>query len=543
MSLFVRAALHAFILAPALAMAQECAPAGKTHITVTQDGAEALAQFEFEAAITCLRLYDRGDVRKLTWQVQTPGAVLSDDGDTVRFAEPSKTLRVKLNAFQRDGQIDRVYSPLIAFGDGKAVAVYTNYLTPESMARGVFFRFHGFSPTTPENDVGPQRLGPGATYMMVGEPTIERRGRIALVLDQAMPGWLRASVIRNITLGERALRMLKANPDPLSYLITHTELERAGMSWRGDVVDKLVRLNFMGAQWRVEDPLKQAQVAGFVLHELAHTVTSPALNPMLPGAMSLSEGAAEAAALSLSHQLGHITDAALDASIDHAMAQCQELMGGTLAEKETRSQRNAPYACGAALHFMVAKAATGRVTDALAVWTTLLRSAGVRNSGWPALLAAAGASAQADKAALATLDDMSASRIGWDEGVQKLAAGGLVRQRSAAELSQPQFAHLFTAAAIVPLLEAHCTIRYGYHDRPAAFELDAPAGSCGAVPDKFMMVALHGLRLKDFAYQAHLETARRCTARLAIEMEDDQGRKVSLPCARPVREVRVYSLK
>lgn len=534
----IRLMLLALLLATApFSRADECAPKGFTDIAVTRSADGALASYRFAEAISCLSFLDRGDVRKLTWRLLSPGAVLSEDGNTVQFDAPRTDFAVRLRAFDHDGAIDRVYSPLIAFGDGAAVAVYTNYLYPAARERGVAIAFDGFAPTAAERPVGPQRIGLEQTYIVVGKPMVERRGKVAAVIDQAMPAWLLSNVNNAITQGETALHGVTNTPRPLTYLVTYTEPKTPHANWRGDTLDKLVRLNFMGAPWQQGQAGNKDAVDYFILHELFHTAISPALNPHLPGAMTLSEGGAEAGAIAMRGSYPAAPDRA--AAIDKALATCQELTGKTLADKEQTSQRQAPYACGVALQSMVAAAAK---RDPLAIWASLLRKSTPVDAGWPAFMAAASERGQVNQAAMATLGEMAASQIAWDSGIARLAASGLLRRRTEAELALPAFACRYRQAAVFHLLKHYCSQRYGFFTEPGAFILDAPDGQCGGVPDKFRAVAMNGIDLERDAYQAYHVLARHCADRLPVELTDDQGKKIALACAKPPDEIVIYTL-
>jgi hypothetical protein len=510
-----------------------------TEITITPAAGGALATYQLGEAVPCLRLGDRGDVRKLSWQLQTEGAVLSEDGNVVRFAAPRKDFAVRLRAFERDGMMDRVYSPLIAFGDGSAVAVYTSYLRPAFVERGVFMEFGGFAPTAPERNVGPQRIGNEQTYMIVGRPVLERRGKVAAAVDQAMPPWLLRKVMSTISQGESALGGMTASTRPLAYVITYTEPGAPHANWRGDTLDRLVRLNFMGAPWRQEQPDLRDQVDQFILHELFHTASAHVLNPRSPGAMTLLEGGAEAGAASMRQRFAASPAGGIRDAADGAIARCHAIAGSTLAEKEQKRQRDTPYVCGMALQFMVAASVQRDVLD---IWTSLLRTASPSEAGWPAFLAAAAATGKPDKPALAILDDMTASRIDWDSGMAQLSKAGLLRRRTEQELAGPGYAKLYIARAIFHLLGQSCRKSHGFTTRSPVYELDAPAGTCGTVPDKFALVALNGLRLDGDAYQAYRELARRCGAGVPVEMMDDKGQKFELSCKTPPGEIVQYGL-
>lgn len=528
--------------ATSFARAEDCDPKGITEITVTRAEQGALATYQLGEAVSCLRLGDRGDVRKLSWQLQTAGARLSEDGNIVHFAGPRKDFAVRLRAFDRDGMIDRVYSPLIAFGDGSAVAVYTSYLRPAFQERGVFLAFSGFAPTAPERNVGPQRIGNEQTYIIVGQPVLERRGKVAAAIDQAMPAWLLRQVMRAISQGEGALGRVAASTRALSYLMTYTEPGGPNANWRGDTLDRLVRLNFMGAPWRQDQPDMHDKIDQFILHELFHTASAHALNPRLPGAMTLLEGGAEAGAMAMRRRFAAGPASGIRDATDGAIARCQTIAGNTLVEKEQRRQRDTPYVCGMALQFMVAAAVE---RDPLDIWETLLRKASPSEAGWPAFLAAAAATGKPNKPnkpVLAILDDMTASRIDWGSGIAQLSTAGLLRRRTEAELAGPGYAQLYLTGAIFHLLGQSCRKSYGFNSEPPVFELDAPAGTCDTVPDKFRLVAMNGLRLDGDAYKAHRELARRCAAGVPVELADDRGHKIELPCTTPPAEVVQYGL-
>lgn len=521
------------------AAAADCAPAGMTTIDVTRAGDSALATYRFGAPIACLALGNRGDVRKMTWQVQTAGAVLSEDGNTVRFAAPRTDFTVRLRAFDHDGAIDRVYSPLFAFSDRTAVAVYTGYLYPASTSAGVFIAFDGFNPVAPQRPVGPQRLGVEQTYMIVGQPAVTRRGQVAAVIDQAMPAWLLAQVNRTILHGETALRSVTSTARALTYLITYTEPATPHANWRGDTLDTLVRLNFMGAPWQTGAVEQKDRVAHFILHEMFHTASTAALDRGLPGAMSLSEGGAEAGAWGLRRRVDPASTVNLPNDVDDAIARCEDLTGATLGDKEQQSQRSAPYVCGMALQFMAAAAVQ---RDPVAIWHTMLLGAPPASAGWPAFLAAAAVTGKPNAEALAIVGAMATSQIDWTSGIEQLTRAGLLRRRTDAELAEPAASGRFRAAAILHLLKQTCRQSFGFDTQAGVYILDAPPGTSCVAPDKFRLVAMNGIDLTHDAYRAYHELARRCAAGVPVVLADDQGRTTELACKTAPPEIVLHTL-
>ena len=532
--------LFALLLgAASVASAADCTPEGVTNIHVTRAGVGALATYQFGAPISCLELSDRGDVRKLTWQMQTVGAVLSEDGSRVSFAQPRTNFAVRLQAFSHDGAIDRVYSPVIGFGDNSAVAVYTSYLYPKMTHNGVVISFNGFLPTLPQSPVGRQRFGIEQTYIIVGQPAVTSRGNVAAVIDQAMPAGLLRRVNEVITKGETALLGVTSAPRALTYLITYTEVDTPYANWRGDTLDNLVRLNFMGAPWQTSAVEHQDAIDHFILHEMFHTASSPKLNPGLPAAMSLSEGGAEVGAIGLRQRIDPTAGVSLSADIDNALARCNESTGATLIEKEQKSQRNAPYACGMALQFMVSAAVQ---SDPLAIWHAMLVNARPVSAGWPDFIGAAATSGRPDQKRLAVLEAMVASRMYWTDGIAQLTSAGMLRLRTQAELAQPAYGARYRTAAIVHLLKQTCRQRYGFNTESGVYILDAPSGSSCAAPDKFRLVAMNGIDLTRDSYRAYHELARRCGAGLPIILGDDTGHTTELACKTLPSEIALVTL-
>jgi hypothetical protein len=505
----------------------------------------ALATYRFEQPISCLRLSDAGAVRKLTWTLLTPGARLADNGDAVLLDAPRRRFQVQLRAFERDGQIDRTYSPVIAFGDGRATAVYSRYLLGADLARKTTFRFSGFAPLAATARVGPhnEQAGEHASYLIVGRPHLEQQGKALLIIDRAMPLWLKTRLGAQLREGAAALSHIAPSPGKVSYLLTYTESRQAGAAWRGDTLPQLVRLNFIGAQWQAEDPAVAATINRFVLHELFHTVNHRVRPGQAgDGTLALLEGSAEAAAATLAHRSGALDDAGLVAAKDDALMRCLAVSGDTLADKEKTNTRNAPYACGEALQYLAAASLEDGRRDMLAIWQALLRRQDGQSYGWADYFAELRLLAgEAGLARVAMLEQLVSGELAWRDLLASLERQGTLRKLDGIEQHQPQRSHFYAQLTLSHMLDSHCRGRRGYLHDGAVYTLDAPPDSCTGLPDQLRIVAVNGHRLAGAGHDAYLEQERRCAAGVPMELQGDGGERHALACGAAFRPVQLYS--
>jgi hypothetical protein len=516
-------------------------------IEITRNPEGAVASYRLSEPVSCLRLADAGPVRKLTWKMLTAGARLSENGDAVLMEKPQNGFQVQLRPFQYDGQIDRVYSPLINFGDGSSAAVYTAYLLGADRSRKTTFDFHGFSPFAQAGKVGRQSevAGEHPGYLVVGEPLLAQEGKAPLILDRALPDWLNAKATKDLRQGVAALSKIATLPGKTSYLLTYTEPQSRGAFWRGDRLHQFVRLNFFGKQWQHEDPELGATVSRFALHELFH-LANHRIRPAQPGdgLLSLLEGGAEAAAVTLMHRSGELDDARFIAKKDAAMLGCLRIPGDTLAEKERNNTRIAPYACGEVLQYLAAAILNKKAdqADMLDIWKALLSRQNGEAYGWDEFFVAL--RLQADPTSLehiAMLEKLAGGTASWRDTLETFAAQSLVRKSTDAEMRTPRLSDLFAQSIFMELLGGHCNGPYGVTHLNDDYILDAPPGSCSGVPDKFRVVTMNGHRLATGGYDAYHDQIRRCAAGEPAELQDGHGEVRTVTCSKAVKPFHLYS--
>lgn len=549
--LWIDIAFAALVAGNAYAVAPEvCEPspvARDIQIAITRSAEGVVARYRFSEPVHCFRLADAGPVRKLTWKVLTAGSRLSDNGNVVFMEKALTGFQVLLRPFQYDGQIDRTYSPVIVFGDGTSAAVYTAYLLGGDQPGKTTFIYRGFSPFAPANKIGRQSdvAGEHPGYLIVGAPLLVQEGKASMILDRALPVWLRAEVTKQLRQGVATLASVAALPGKMSYLLTYTDPRSPGAYWRGDTLHQFVRLNFFGEKWQHDDPALAAAASRFGLHELFHLVNDR-IRSSQPGdgSLSLLEGGAEAAAATLMHRSGQLDDAGLVARMDSAIMRCLAVNGDTLAAKEKNNTRTTPYACGEVLQYLAASTLKKKAgqADMLAIWKTLLSRQKGDAYGWDEFFAAlrqeAGTAALEQISILEKAVDGTAS---LNDTLGAFEVQSVVRKLDGAELRKPELSAFYANFVLWQMLEEHCNGRYGIHSINADYILDAPPESCSGLPDKFRVVAMNGYRLEHEGYDAYREQIRRCAAGELTELKDDHGEIRTAACGKAVRQLQSYS--
>ncbi len=103
-----------FTLLCAFSTSLTFAQTAKISLTFTTDSKSVEARFQLSKAVDTLRFTGNGEIRLKTW-IPLNGARLDDDGTALIFPKAQNWVSVKLNPFERDGLMDRVYSPVISY--------------------------------------------------------------------------------------------------------------------------------------------------------------------------------------------------------------------------------------------------------------------------------------------------------------------------------------------------------------------------------------------------------------------------------------------
>ncbi|MBB2483701.1 hypothetical protein H5407_00515 [Mitsuaria sp. WAJ17] len=511
-----------------------------------REGAVQLA-FELPQASSCLRFKSGGRLRLLNWHIHGAGR-LSSAGDILQWEQPVRSFEVRVSpSALKDGQLDRTYTPVMPLGDGRALAVYSDYLLLDPAFGRTTIEFEGLPARQGLMQVGHQRLTsedpPG--FFLLGSPSVERFGDDALIVDQSLPAPLMKQIRALMDQGSRQLASLPRPGGPISILAMGGG-GQGKPSWRGDVSPGLIRLGFYGQGWGSADPALARVVAKFVLHERFH-LHNMRLRSGAPAGVFLLEGGADAVALGLQHQQGQLDDAAYLGQLNLSLQQCQLSTGSTLRDKEFLGG-DLPYHCGLVLVSLASWAASGSVLDSrqpARLWQATLKAVGDGPYDWHDFLAAARQTAVPGRqGVIELLEQLVHDRLTLQDALAAPAWRGLLQPASQGEHEVPALSSEFASRTLMSLLERQCTGPYGFHLEDGIFTLDTAQARCKAAwPDRFPVARLNGLDFVRQGWQAAQSVWQSCKEKGEVQIADaQQARTLTLPCPDIGAVPRLYRL-
>lgn len=533
-----RTLLWSLLLSGAGAWAQDdCARSlgAPARVQLAWQGPELALHYELPEPVSCLRFKSGGALRRATWQIQGPGQ-LAESGDVIRWERPVRSLDVRVAVSRlKDGQFDRVYTPVMPLADGRSVAVYTDYLLLAPAIGPTRIEFEGLPARGGLTRIGPQVLGsddpPG--YVLLGAPVVERFGEDALIIDQALPAPLLRQVRQLMDEARQHLAPVPRPGGPVSILTMGGRSE-GDPSWRGDVSTGLIRLGFYGAGWGDDNPALARLLSAYVLHERFH-LHNMGLRPQEPAGVFLLEGGADAVAFGLQHQSALLDDAAYLDRQNEALRQCLLSEGGTLREKEAQGGR-VPYDCGLVLVTMASWAVAGTVLEGrepLALWQDTLTQVGAAPYGWQDFLAAARRKAPAGRqAALDLLEQLTQSRITLSAALASPVLRDFAAIRPPTADTEAAVSAGYAGWAMMKLLQSNCSGQFGFFENPGSLTLDTANASCrDRWPHQLRVTHLNGHDVGRDGYQAARSVAASCAADGTVRLaESGQDRALVLPC-------------
>lgn len=538
MSTLYGSLLAGLLLSGGMAAAMADCPAGPVgHASVRvslREGAVQLA-YALPEAVSCLRFKSGGSLRRLNWQIQGPGR-LSGTGDTLQWDQPVRSFEVRIEPTAlRDGQFDRTYTPVMPLGDGRALAVYTDYLLLDPALGRTTIEFEGLPARGGLMQAGLHQLSsedpPG--YLLLGHPVVERYGDDALIVDQSLPEPLIERVRSLLDQARRHLASVPRPGGPISILAMGGG-RLGNPSWRGDVSPGLMRLGFYGQGWDDAQPALARRLSAYVLHETFH-LHNLRLRPGSPGGVLLLEGGADAVAVGLQHRLGQLDDTAYLARQNLALRQCLLSSGTTVREKEALGG-DVPYDCGFVLLSLASWAVSGTMLDdgqPIELWRAALTQAGDGPYDWREFLAVTRGRTPAQRQEVVDLlEQLVHSRIDWDTALSSPALQELLEPAPLQDYEMTEVSSQLGSRALMSLLASQCTGPYGFHMNDGIFTLDTAQGHCKpAWPDKFPVARLNGFDFVHQGWQAAQSARRSCTEQGQVLVADEpQARPFTMPC-------------
>lgn len=292
------------------------------------------ADYEFSQAITALDLGEKvGTYRREVWRPIGSNLQLIEQGDheVLQSQTPTRHMSVEIRAYGT--YEEKNYAPNIAFSDG-AHDFYVGFLFGTSTQQGKpkSLAFHmQFKGLENETVIAPTRLNDeleGYAYFGAAKPA--RMGKVDVILDPAMPPWMRESLneIAAKTTDYYAAafhRPLKKVP-LITFGIVDMEGKPGSFSIKGGAIGGDIAIRLEGGGIKTDSPKKKILLKRLLAHELAHLWQQNVERGGIgEGEDWIHEGGAEAIMLAALRDTGIITQQDADTTEKALLAECDKL--------------------------------------------------------------------------------------------------------------------------------------------------------------------------------------------------------------------------
>jgi hypothetical protein len=216
--------------------------------------------------------------------------------------------------------------------------------------------------------------GPLHTYAYFGTTEPVRTDRLVLLLDEAIPEWIRSELESFLpALMDLFTRRLGAAlPEPPTIYAVWDGAEHRGHSQGGSVMAGFLAANFGGRGLLRPDADALARLRTFYAHEAAHFWNGGVVLPREREHAWVSEGGADWLAIRAMAELVPSWDAA--AARRGKVAACRDHGGGAaLNAAEAENRHDASYACGALAHALAERSLAGAGQSTFDLWAEVLR--------------------------------------------------------------------------------------------------------------------------------------------------------------------------
>ena len=519
----VRCLLASLLVVPLACIAQSA--------DVTLDFSKAskavVADFVLSEPVQALRFRTGGQVRKKTWALPA-GASLGADGNSIIFRQPTQAFSVGLGAFSRDGEVDRVYSPVIAFGDGDAALVYTEYLLPTS-GGAVKLRPGGVHDGDTVQAGGlAWRPNDADGYLLLGRSRTQDAPAFKLTMDQAAPAWAK-DWIAQVAMKTLAYYEARLGPNGVKkpwLVASFTEAEREGAFFRGDTSGGAIRLNLMGRGWQLRSAANEARLSRFVAHELFHLWNGHAFHADERQEWLL-EGGADAAAHEALVQTGLLSPALQQQYVEEGFIRCAMARGNTLGQKLSGGGRLF-YDCGGAVFHLAGRLGTpADQPPVAALWAGIFALAGEsRAYSAQTLLAAVRAP---DERALAMLSGLLDSKATWAATLDAEVPAFGLRRSTPEDLKNPAIAESYLNSFVIAAVRQDCRGAMSVSYDNLVFQIDA-LPSCELLKTSFDVTRVEGLVMADNPPAAAAAAMATCASQPRVALADGKGRSIAFAC-------------
>jgi hypothetical protein len=381
--------LATFCVEPVDAAIGDMAGAPQVRVEVSRNGAEFIADFQFDRGIEAW-VFPRSGVtresgepwRPRSWTVETPGVKLKRIGHYDAFVadrgEVPKRVRVRLKPFSVDLRAD--YDSALEFTDDSVALFVAQFETfPMDSERAVrAFPSDLNNQLVPHADLvyvfrdaaGPVMLDgrraavatttKSDTYAFFGATRPLETPYLVALLDPALPAWIRDSLSSAVpTLLSRYTQELGALPEfKPTLLVSWGGATPRIVSRGGSVLRGMIAMNYEGEGVLTETTEQRNQGLWFIAHEAAHFWIGQTAGYEFARDAWITEGGADLLAMRAVAEIEPTYDPRR--ALDEAIADCARLTKRRGVESaRDRNEHRAYYACGAVFG-LVAEAGSGR---------------------------------------------------------------------------------------------------------------------------------------------------------------------------------------
>lgn len=493
---------------------------------------DVIARYRLSSPTKMLRFNGNGKIRLVSWKAPEE-AQLSNDGQTLEFSEPTTEFSVRLKPFERDGMLDRVYSPVILFADRRSAHVYSEYLLPKDGGT-VSFANEGVV-------LGKQfskyqiawRSGDVPTYLLTGRATTELKHEYAITKDAQLPVWIGRTLEQRLTaLIQFYSKQFTTTPkDKPWILVSYDPNVASGIQYfRGDTNPGMVRLNFVGTGWNTENPVSLQKLTQFLAHELFHLWNAGVWKNRAHDAIWLFEGGADAAAQDALHRLGYLDDS------EYKNMKTSHLLNCSLADGDsftTKLNGRTFYTCGATIFHLAAAMNSQREKPVTPVelWKKIFLLSGTEGYA-PTNLFQAIEQLQADSrqsslSALA-LKTLTEGTLDW--------RAGLETHQDAFHLYQPTvtnpptlLAGIFLDKLLLERVKDDCQGDISVSYDQQIYHIDT-LKTCRRIQKSITLTHLGGHSMRNSSEKAWAYAREKCSKTEDLEFSNESGANLVLTC-------------
>ncbi|MBC3920069.1 hypothetical protein H8L32_21560 [Undibacterium sp. CY18W] len=496
------------------------------------------ARFELSQAVSVLRFSGNGEVRLKSW-VPLEGAHLNSDGTEILLPKTTKRIIVQLNAFERDGLIDRVYTPVILFGDGNAAQVYSEYLLPKgggsvNLANPGVVLGNAVSKGTTiwhANDA--------ATYIVTGQANTNTSSEYIITLDNSLPIWIAQSLNKQVAaLMDLYTQKFGNHPKQKPWIVaSYNPVASIGnLGFRGDTNPGMVRLNLMGKGWEYENTEQSYQLASFVAHELFHLWNAELWRAQNKDPIWLYEGGADAVAQDALYRLGITNADRYRYQRMDSLVGCSTVKGETLANKLVSGGRT-HYKCGAAIFYLAAAMSGEKSLDIgpLDLWADLfIQTKAQRKYSVSDLLHVV----EKRKAQLATrdiaspqsyLNELIESKLPWSEALANGQQTFRIHQINPKEPISSNVAAVLLDKLVIDRVTDDCKGATSVAYDNQIYQVEA-LNSCHKIRQSVTLTHLGGHSMRENAQLAMTYAFDQCSKGLNLHFSGKEGISLDLTC-------------